>query len=205
MNIFKKEILSENQQKLLPIIRKFKRKFFLVGGTAIALYLGHRRSVDFDLFTTTPFEKKSIEARLKNAGVKFKTAYQTKQEWSIFVFDTKITFYYFTEKIQPVNIFENIIRIPSLLDLAVMKAYTIGERSKWKDYVDLYFILRDYLPMQKIIKRATYIFKDSFNEKLFREQLVYFDDIDFSEEINFLNITPSIDEIKQFLTEAAIK
>jgi hypothetical protein len=59
--------------------------------------------------------------------------------------------------------------------------------------------------MQKIIKRANYIFKDSFNEKLFREQLVYFDDIDFSEEINFFNITPSIDEIKQFLTEAAIK
>lgn len=71
--------------------------------------------------------------------------------------------------------------------------------------MNLYFILKDYLPMKKIIYRANYIFKDSFNEKLFREQLVYFDDMDFSEEINFLNVSPSIDEIKQFLTEAAIK
>lgn len=59
--------------------------------------------------------------------------------------------------------------------------------------------------MKKIINSANYIFKDSFNEKLFRKEFVYFDDVDFSEEINFLNVSSSIDEIKQFLTEAAIK
>lgn len=65
--------------------------------------------------------------------------------------------------------------------------------------------LLQIIRMKKNDKRANYIFKDSFNEKLFREQLVYFDDIDFSEEINFLNVSPSTDEIKQFLTDAAIK
>lgn len=141
---------------------------------------------------------------MKNLGIKYKLAYQTKQEWTVFILNTKVTFYYFTETIKPVNNFENIIKIPSLLDLAAMKAYTIGERSKWKDYVGLYFIIKYCYSLKKIIKRANYIFKESFNEKLFREQLVYFDDIDFSEDINFLNVSPDTEEIKQFLTEAAI-
>jgi len=45
-----KEVLNENQLELLPLIKQFKREFYLVGGTAIALHLGHRRSIDFDLF-----------------------------------------------------------------------------------------------------------------------------------------------------------
>ncbi len=48
------EVLSDKQINLLPLVREFKREFYLVGGTAIALYLGHRRSIDFDLFKSTP-------------------------------------------------------------------------------------------------------------------------------------------------------
>ena len=44
------EILSVTQLELLPLVKQFKREFFLVGGTAIALYIGHRQSIDFDLF-----------------------------------------------------------------------------------------------------------------------------------------------------------
>jgi len=44
------EILTENQKSFLPLIGLFKRSYFLVGGTAIALQIGHRRSIDFDLF-----------------------------------------------------------------------------------------------------------------------------------------------------------
>ena len=42
-----KEILNDNQLALLPTMSCFKREYYLVGGTAIALYLGHRRSIDF--------------------------------------------------------------------------------------------------------------------------------------------------------------
>jgi hypothetical protein len=48
-------ILTTNQKKLLPLIKKFSLDFYLVGGTAIALHLGHRRSIDFDLFTEKKF------------------------------------------------------------------------------------------------------------------------------------------------------
>ena len=64
------EILNTSQRELLPLMKQFKREYYLVGGTA-----------------------------------------------------------------------ENIFRLPSLLTLAAMKAYALGRRSKWKDYVDLYFLL----------------------------------------------------------------
>ena len=44
------EILNDRQHELLPLMAQFRREYYLVGGTAIALYLGHRRSIDFDLF-----------------------------------------------------------------------------------------------------------------------------------------------------------
>lgn len=72
--------------------------------------------------------------------------------------------------------------LPSLLTLAAMKAYALGRRSKWKDYVDLYFLLKGYYQLEDVIRKANEIFGDLFSEKLFRAQLSYFDDVDYTEE-----------------------
>jgi len=56
-----KHILTANQLKLLPLVKEFLRDYYLVGGTAIALHLGHRRSIDFDLFTYGRLKKQSIK------------------------------------------------------------------------------------------------------------------------------------------------
>lgn len=45
------EILSTAQHDLLPFIKKYSKNYYMVGGTAIALHLSHRRSIDFDLLT----------------------------------------------------------------------------------------------------------------------------------------------------------
>jgi hypothetical protein len=47
------EILSPKQIELLPFIQKLSPEFYLAGGTAIALQIGHRSSIDFDLFSNT--------------------------------------------------------------------------------------------------------------------------------------------------------
>lgn len=57
-------ILTEKQKELLPYLKDFRRKFYLVGGTAIALYIGHRRSIDFDLFCTTSFQHRDIHNKI---------------------------------------------------------------------------------------------------------------------------------------------
>jgi len=55
-----KEILTKKQIKLLPLLKSFSKDFGLVGGTAVALHIGHRRSIDFDLFTDKEFKNSSI-------------------------------------------------------------------------------------------------------------------------------------------------
>lgn len=203
--MFHKEILTEEQAKLLPLIRKFKRNYFLVGGTAIALQIGHRRSIDFDLFTSSKVNRKSLENTIKKERFKFKTLSQTPQEWTFFIGEVKITFYQFLYDVEAKLNFENIVRIPSLLNLASMKAYTLGERAKWKDYVDLFFILKDYFSLKNVVDRANELFKEGFNERLFREQLSYFQDIDYEDEVEYLVAEPSKEEIKKYLTNIAIQ
>ena len=97
------------------------------------------------------------------------------------------------------------LKLPELIDLAAMKAYYLGRRSKWKDYVDIYFLLRDHFSVEQISVRASQIFERLFSPKLFRAQLSYFDDINYSEPIEFLVPAPSEEEIKQFLIDKAIE
>lgn len=58
------EIFSSKQAELLPYIKDFQRTFYMVGGTAIALHLGHRRSIDFELFTDNQLNKLRINGKL---------------------------------------------------------------------------------------------------------------------------------------------
>ena len=66
-----KEVLTENQLQLMPILSEFKREFYLVGGTAIALHIGHRRSIDFDLFKEKNLNIKKILEKLDQTGNKY--------------------------------------------------------------------------------------------------------------------------------------
>jgi len=70
--------------------------------------------------------------------------------------------------------------------------------------VDIYFILKDHFTVKQISERTTEIFGQLFSEKLFRAQLSYFDDIDYSEPVEFLVQSVPADEIKEFLIDKAI-
>ena len=118
--------------------------------------------------------------------------------------EVKVTFYQFPFKIDAHSRFEDIFRMPEILDLAAMKAYALGRRSKWKDYVDLYFILKDHYTIKDISKAATINFGQMFSEKLFREQLAFHKDIDYSEPVEYLSTPVAEPKIKEFLIEKAI-
>lgn len=181
-----KEILTENQIKLLPFLKLFQKDFGLVGGTALALYLGHRRSVDFDLFTNQEFDNLEIHKKIsKNLSIK-QVFVDKKDEYSVLINGAKVTFLYFPFKIKFTNNFENYIKVADLLTLAALKAYSLGRRAKWKDYVDLYFVMKGLFTIQQIVKKANQIFSVNFDEKLFRTQLSYFKDIDYTEKIIYL-------------------
>ena len=85
-----------------------------------------------------------------------------------------------------------------------MKAYALGRRSKWKDYVDLYFLLKEHFSIDEISARAEIIFGELFSAKMFRVQLSYFEDVDYSEEVEYLvSNPPSNLDIQTFLTEVS--
>jgi len=88
--------------------------------------------------------------------------------------------------------------------LAALKAYALGRRAKWKDYVDLYFIFQKY-SLKEVILRTKEIFKNAFNEKNFYQQLSYFKDIDYSEEVDFVKgFEKSDKEIKRYLKKLSL-
>jgi len=93
--------------------------------------------------------------------------------------------------------------MPDLITLSAMKAFDLGGRAKWKDYVDLFFLIRDHFSIHEIAERAGVLFQDSFNLKLFRQQLAYYEDIDYSEAVSFVSESPDEKEITQLLTKAA--
>ena len=197
------EILSKNQLDLLPVIKLFKREFYLVGGTAIALHLGHRRSIDFDLFK----QRRLVLSRILNKLAAYQPYTVTRrvdEQLNLTLNDVKFTFFEYPYTIEANCRFENIVKLPDLLNLASMKAFALGRRSKWKDYVDLYFILKDHLSVKQIVEISSTIYGQLFSEKLFRAQLSYFDDIDYSEEVEYIVKQPSDKEIREFLTETAI-
>jgi len=180
-----KEILTKEQLELLPLIKLFKKNFGLVGGTAIALHIGHRESIDFDLFTNKKFDNYHIRRKITTLKKIERIIRDEEWQFTFLISDVRFTFFYFPFKINFSEKFEDFINLPDLLTLAAMKAYALGRRPKWKDYVDLYFIMKDYYHLKEIVKKAKRIFKNEFNEKLFRSQLAYFKDIDYSEEVIF--------------------
>ncbi len=199
-----KEVLTQNQQDLLAIINRFSNEYYMVGGTAIALQIGHRESIDFDLFKKGKVDTLGIKRTFGDKLVKNAILVERSYEFTFVVKDVKFTFYDFPYKIKANVDFDGIIRVPDLLTLSAMKAFALGKRAKWKDYVDLYFIFQQY-SLSDVIKKTEDVFKNEFNSKLFREQLYYFDDISYEEQVHYKQgFEVSDEKVKQFLTQIAI-
>lgn len=99
---------------------------------------------------------------------------------------------------------DKIITLPNVLTIAAMKVYSLGQRAKWKDYVDLYFIFQKY-SLAEVVNRSKKLFAGKINERLLREELDYFADIDYSETIEYLPCMAVSDEIiKQELKKIAV-
>ena len=197
------EIFDKNQLVLLPYIKSFQRSFYLVGGTAIALHLGHRRSIDFDLFSPSPLVKHRIKRELLKIPFDQVPLFEDYDQLHLIINKIKVTFFHFPYPINhPVKV-DTFITIPTLLSLASMKAFALGRRAKWKDYVDLFFILKYHYSIQDICRESAINFGSQFSGKLFRGQLAFHKDIDHSEPIEYLIPAVPDDEIKEFLIDKA--
>ncbi len=201
------EILSETQKELLPYIAQFKRTFYLVGGTALSLQIGHRQSIDFDLFTyKTVLQKTPIRQKLTKIPLPQRLLFEDIDQIHLNINGIKTTFFAYPYQIPHLEKLENIITMPSILEISAMKAFALGRKAKWKDYVDLYFVLKDFHSFQEIAMKAYHLYGESlFSERQFRQQLAFHKDIDYTEEVEYMpGYFAEEQEIKDFLIEQAL-
>lgn len=193
------EFLNKNQIKILEKLKSFSRYGILGGGTALMLQFPFRRSYDLDIFLPKMISKKFLY-RIKQYFKQIEIIVDTGDEFSFISIPhkVKISFIYY-----PYHPLYKIIPTPYLKffswkDISLDKAHTIGRRGEWRDYVDLYFVIKNGFPLKDIIKGAEKKFGDSFSEKLFLSQLTYFEDLrDFT--VDFIKKEYSKKEIQNFL------
>lgn len=195
------DALPVGARKLLPKLKSFAPRAILGGGTAIALQSGHRKSFDLDLFVIQPISRNLLE-RAKRIFGKARPLVDSSDELSFIASDVKISVIRYPFKELHLALSTEFIDLFDLQDLASSKAYTIGRRGVWRDYVDLFDLLKNGLRLDKIIQEAEKRFGESFNAKLFLEQLSYFGDVhDFT--ISWLDKEYSQVAVKSFLKKQA--
>lgn len=198
-------IFEQNQLDLLPFIKKYKKNYYMVGGTAIALIIGHRRSIDFDMFTFGKINVTYLKKQVSESKFSSSVIHALPDQIHFIINNVKLTFFEYPFFIDANDDVNGIFRMPNLLTLAAMKAFALGGRGKWKDYVDLYFIIKDFYNPQQISDKAKELFTDVFNPTLFRKQLCYFKDINYTEQVEYMpGFKVPEDEIKAFLIEASL-
>lgn len=135
------EIFARTQQRVLSQIGSAfsRRGFFLVGGTAVALHLGHRRSVDFDWFTSERFDPLNVARELHDEGIVFTTEEVAPGTLHGRVGGVRVSLirhgYPLLAKLRT---WRGGIRIAARADLAAMKLAAIAQRGAKKDFVDIY-------------------------------------------------------------------
>lgn len=174
--------LSKNTKKALALLSDFPfpEKTYLAGGTACALHLGHRISVDLDFFTPVEFDSKTIIRALKNRGA-FELEQQSwgtilglfqEVKFSLFVYQYPLLF-------SP-HPYQG-IKIADLKDIAAMKIEAISSRGIKRDFIDLYFICQSGILLKDILDFHGQKYRQNKSNIIhILKSLIYFTDADAS-------------------------
>jgi predicted nucleotidyltransferase component of viral defense system len=148
----------------------------LAGGTALALHLGHRYSKDFDFFTNKQFKVESLLRGLQRRG----KCQDIRKDWgTLFLeFDAILCSFIFYKYplLDPPTMTPWGFGIVSVREIGAMKIMAIGDRGRRRDFVDLYFIVRD-LGIEKVWQDfETKYAGTGYDSYHFLRALTYFDD-----------------------------
>jgi len=181
---------------------EFMKGFYLVGGTALALKLGHRNSIDIDLFTQDEFNDNDV---IENLLEKFKLnlIYNRKNTIICSINEVKTDFIRHNYPLINNPITEEGITYLSLEDICAMKLHAIQNSGKrLKDYIDIYFLLEHFSLNQML---DFYEIKYQHSNKLIALRAInYFDDIDPSIDPPVLKKSISIAKIQKRIQEATL-
>lgn len=124
--------------------KEYLNHFVLVGGTALSLQIGHRKSLDLDLFTPIDMDVEYLQQQLENDYSDFTITLKRSNTLLATINAVKVDFIRFKYGFQYPTITENGLRLANIKDIAPMKLDAITGRGKKKDFYDLYFLLKQF-------------------------------------------------------------
>lgn len=154
---FYPEVMPHTQQMVLRQVGPLaaERGFYLAGGTAIAIQIGHRRSVDLDWFTTGEIvDPMALATDLRRSGLPFEVSGLEKGTLHGSAQGVKLSFleYRYRELAEPLEWTEYQARLAALEDLACMKLSAIGHRGAKKDFIDIYALGREHFTLGEMLE-----------------------------------------------------
>ena len=175
------EILPQEQKKIYKNLSFLKNKgFILFGGTAIALQLGHRQSIDFDFFTSNKLDKKLKDEILKN--LKSDAMLQNEENTLVFLKnEVKLSFFGDIDFVIKENslILDDVLKVANLKSLLATKLKATFDRAEYKDYIDIVEILKTgQITIEEGINKMFDFFGTDFTASQVLKNLTYFEDGD---------------------------
>ena len=159
----------------------------LAGGTSLALQLGHRKSIDLDLFGSVDFESLQLQ-QIFQENMKVVSIKRSKNINIFAINDIKVDFVNYAYPWLEDPIIDHGIRLAGISDIAAMKLAAITGRGSRKDFVDLYYLLQKY-SLSDLLKLYTKKYSDG-SEYMVVKSLVYFEDAEHDVDVEMLtNIT----------------
>ncbi len=195
-----KEVLPKRSYDLLEeiMLNQDFDDFYLAGGTALALQLGHRISIDLDFFTQSQFPISLLNAFPDN----YTTNYARRNSIQVISRETKVEFIYWAFPITKEKKVVQGLRLLDPIDIGLMKLLAIQGRTTKKDIVDLYIIDKEVIKLEELIKLFQEHYpKESFNlyqsfKDIFNTKKIHSDPMpNMNTECNFNEIFEMMKEL----------
>lgn len=180
------------------------QQFYLAGGTALALQMGHRQSRDLDFFTIRPVttlpDLPDLDAVLTGFHrVEWVQRLPDQLHWRLDDVSVTLLAYPFPHH-QAFHYWRG-LAVAGPRDIAAQKAYTLGRRAQARDYLDMHGLLTSgVVSLDEVLQEARATYHDAFSPRLFLQQLTYTRDVpDWEDALTLLAQPQSLPVIERDL------
>ena len=195
------ETVPQATKSVLDSIKQIPdiQNFYLSGGTALSLQLGHRESEDLDFFIKTSFKPELLQQKLLQYG-KLEDVMINEGTLNLFMSGVKLQFLHYPYDLLEALVPWNGIYLSSVIDIACTKLITISDRGSKRDYIDLYVILQQ-ISLQDLFGKLGEKYKNvDYNLPHILKSLVYFNDAD-QQPMPKMHIDLTWEQVKNFMVE----
>lgn len=199
------EVLTKDARASLAVLgeRDILKDAYLAGGTALALQIGHRVSVDFDFFTQAKFDPQQVVQQLTMLSMPFHLERTAPGTILGFVGKTKFSLFEYIYPLLEKPVSYDGIALAHISDIAAMKLAAIGDRGTKRDFIDLYFIveIHKHLLLDAVFQLYDKKFAVLHQNKIhLLKALIYFDDAETDHMPEMLHAV-SWKEVKKFFQD----